>query len=62
MDTGFNIFCPKGFQSLLAQNSSANDYFSALPEEVQARMIRKAGTITTEDELHAAAQYYMRAR
>ncbi len=62
MDGGYNIYGPKGFHELMEHSPSANEYFSSLPEEVQAKMLRKAGAITTEDDLHALAQHYMKAR
>jgi hypothetical protein len=62
MDGGYNIYGPKGFHTLMKRSPSANEYFSSLPEEVQAKMLRKAGAISTEDDLRALAQHYMKAR
>lgn len=62
MDEKYNVYGPRGFQSLMEQNPSASDYFSSLPEAVQAKVLKKSGAIMNEDDLHILAQHYMHAK
>ena len=46
---------PMGLDIALAKNQAAKDYFYALPEQAQARIIQHTHTVESKEEMQAFA-------
>jgi len=51
---------PMGLDFALANNQAAKDYFYALPEDAQKRVIEHTHTIQSKDEMQAFADSLMK--
>jgi hypothetical protein len=50
------------FSALMSTDRNSNDYFSSLPEEVQAGINEHQDEIHSVEELHAYAEEFMKKR